>query len=86
MSTKQRCVHRSNTCCQTLKHFDNVISTCCENVVEVFESLFCLCDLTAIESVNIQFNTLRQNYIMVCTSGIITVDEAQVCKEHTYIK
>jgi hypothetical protein len=24
---------------QTFKHFDNVISTCCENVVEVFESL-----------------------------------------------
>ena len=38
MSAKQRCVHRSKTC-QTLKHFDNVISTCCENVVEVFESL-----------------------------------------------
>jgi hypothetical protein len=37
--TKQRCVHRSKTCCQTLKHFDNVIFTCCENVVEVFESL-----------------------------------------------
>ena len=32
-------VHRSKTCCQTLKHFNNVISTCCENVVEVFESL-----------------------------------------------
>ena len=31
--------HHSKTCCQTLKHFDNVISTCCENVVEVFESL-----------------------------------------------
>jgi hypothetical protein len=27
------------TCCQTLKHFDNVISTSSENVVEVFESL-----------------------------------------------
>jgi len=39
MSAKQWCVHRSKTCCQTLKHFDNVISTCCENVVEVFESL-----------------------------------------------
>ena len=32
MSAKQRCVHRSKTCCQTLKHFDNVISTCRENV------------------------------------------------------
>jgi hypothetical protein len=32
------CVHNSKTC-QTLKHFDNVISTCCENVVEVLESL-----------------------------------------------
>ena len=29
----------SKTCCQTLKHFDNVIFTCSENVVEVFESL-----------------------------------------------
>ena len=32
-------VHRSKPCCQIPKHFDNVISTCCENVVEVFESL-----------------------------------------------
>ena len=39
MSAKQRCVHRSKTCYQTLKHFNNVISTCCENVVEVLESL-----------------------------------------------
>jgi hypothetical protein len=31
MSAKQRCVHRSKTCCQSLKHFDNVISTCYEN-------------------------------------------------------
>jgi hypothetical protein len=38
MFTNQRCVHRSKTC-QTIKHFDDVISTCCENVVEVFESL-----------------------------------------------
>ena len=29
---------RSKTC-HTLKHFDNAISTCCENVVDVFESL-----------------------------------------------
>ena len=35
MSAKQRCVHRSKTC-QTLKHFDNVISTCCESVVKVY--------------------------------------------------
>ena len=35
----QICVHLSQTCCQTLKHFDNVISTCCEIIVEVFESL-----------------------------------------------
>jgi hypothetical protein len=32
MSAKQQCFHRSKTCCQTLKHFDNVISTSCENV------------------------------------------------------
>ena len=31
------------TCCQTLKHFYNVIFTCCENVVEVFESLTTSC-------------------------------------------
>jgi len=35
MSAKQRCVHRSKTC-QTLKHFDNVISTCGESVVKVY--------------------------------------------------
>jgi hypothetical protein len=28
-----------NLVVKTLKHFDNVISTCSENVVEVFESL-----------------------------------------------
>jgi hypothetical protein len=28
-----------NLVVKTLKHFDNVISTCCKNVVEVFESL-----------------------------------------------
>ena len=39
MSTKQRCVHRSKTCCQTLNHFENVISICRENILEVFESL-----------------------------------------------
>jgi hypothetical protein len=40
MSAKQRCVHRSKTLSQTLKHFNNVISaTCSENVVEVLESL-----------------------------------------------
>ena len=33
MSAKKRCVHRSKTC-QTIKHLDNVISTCCENVVK----------------------------------------------------
>ena len=27
MSAKQRCVHRSKPCCQTLKHFDNVFAT-----------------------------------------------------------
>ena len=27
MSTKQRCVDRSKTCCQTLKNFDNVFTT-----------------------------------------------------------
>ena len=36
---KQRCVHRSKNCCQTLKHFDNVISTYCENVVKVFDNI-----------------------------------------------
>jgi hypothetical protein len=30
--------HRSKSCYQALKHFDNVISTCCENVVEVFDT------------------------------------------------
>jgi hypothetical protein len=35
MSAKQRCVHRSNTCCQTLKHFDNVLATGGNNIVEV---------------------------------------------------
>ena len=39
MSAKQRCVHRSTTCCQTLKHFDNVFATGENNVAEVFESL-----------------------------------------------
>jgi hypothetical protein len=43
MSTKQQCVHLSKTCCQTLKHFNNVISNCCENVVDVFESLNVFC-------------------------------------------
>jgi hypothetical protein len=38
MSAKQRCVHHSKTCCQSLKHFNNVISIFCENV-KVFESL-----------------------------------------------
>jgi hypothetical protein len=38
MPLNVRCVHRSKTC-QTLKNFDNIISTCCEIVVEVFESL-----------------------------------------------
>ena len=38
MSAKQRCVHRSKTC-QTLKHFDNVLATGGNNIVEVFESL-----------------------------------------------
>ena len=39
MSAKQQCVHRSKTCCQTLKHFDNVFATGRNNIVEVFESL-----------------------------------------------
>jgi hypothetical protein len=39
MSAKQRCVHRSKTCCQTLKHFDNVFATGRNKIVEVFESL-----------------------------------------------
>jgi hypothetical protein len=39
MSAKQRCVHRSKTCCQTLQHFDNVFATGGNNIVEVFESL-----------------------------------------------
>jgi hypothetical protein len=38
-TAEQRCVHRSKTCCQTDKHFDNVIFICCENVVEVYLSL-----------------------------------------------
>ena len=36
---KQRCVHRSKTCCQTVKHFDNVFATGRNNIVEVLESL-----------------------------------------------
>jgi hypothetical protein len=32
---KQRCVHRSKTCCQTLKHFDNVFAIGGNNIVEV---------------------------------------------------
>jgi hypothetical protein len=39
MSAKQWCVHRSKTCCQTLKHFDNAFATGGNNIVEVFESL-----------------------------------------------
>ena len=39
MSAKQRCVHHSKTCCQTLKHFDNVFATGGNNIAEVFESL-----------------------------------------------
>jgi hypothetical protein len=40
MSAKQRCVHHSKTCCQTsLEHFYTFISTGCEKVEEVFESL-----------------------------------------------
>ena len=39
MSTKQRCVHRSKPCCQTLKHINNVFATGGNNIVEVFESL-----------------------------------------------
>ena len=31
-------VHRSKTCCQTLKHFDNVFATGGNNIVEVFDS------------------------------------------------
>jgi hypothetical protein len=31
--------HRSKTCCQTLKHFDNLLATGRNNIVEVFESL-----------------------------------------------
>ena len=32
-------IMRSKTCCQTLKHFDNVFATGGNNIVEVFESL-----------------------------------------------
>jgi hypothetical protein len=32
ITTKQWCVHRSKTCCQTLKHFDNVFATGENNV------------------------------------------------------
>jgi hypothetical protein len=32
MSTKQRCVHRSKVCCQTLKHYNNVFATGENNV------------------------------------------------------
>ena len=39
INTKQRCVHRSKSCYQTLKHFDNVFATGGNNIVEVFESL-----------------------------------------------
>ena len=35
----KRCVRRSKSCCQTLKHFDNVFATGGNNIVEVFESL-----------------------------------------------
>jgi len=40
MSAKQRCVHRSKTCCQPFKHFDNVFATCGNNIVEVFVFVF----------------------------------------------
>jgi hypothetical protein len=35
---KQQCVRHSNTCCQTLKHFDNVFATGGNNIVDVFGS------------------------------------------------
>ena len=38
MSTKQRYVHRSKTCYQTLKHFDNVFATGGNNKVEAIIS------------------------------------------------
>ena len=38
MSAKQRCAHRSKTCCQNLKHFNNVFVTGGNNIVEMFES------------------------------------------------
>ena len=34
-AAKQRCVHHSKACCQTLKHFDNVFATGGNNIVEV---------------------------------------------------
>ena len=36
---KQRCVHRSKTCCQTLKHYHNIFASGGNNTVEVFQSL-----------------------------------------------
>jgi hypothetical protein len=40
MSAKQRCVHRSTTCRQTLKHFDNVFATGGNNICWEFHNKF----------------------------------------------
>ena len=40
MSTKQRCVHRSKTCSQTLKHFENVFATGGNNIVAEIASSY----------------------------------------------
>jgi hypothetical protein len=40
MSAKQRCVHRSTTCRQTLKHFDNVFATGGNNICWEFHNQF----------------------------------------------
>jgi hypothetical protein len=40
MSAKQRCVHRSTTCRQTLNHFDNVFATGGNNICWEFHNQF----------------------------------------------
>jgi hypothetical protein len=66
---KQWCVHRSKTCCQTLKHFDNVFATGGNNIGEVFESLkpFGKFLLIALVIVRITLNVIvRQMPLNVC--------------------
>jgi len=73
MSTKQRCVHRSNTCCQTLKHFDHVFGTGGNNIVEVFEI-----DLIRF----IMFNATFSNISAISWLPVLVVEEAGVPGEN----